>query len=52
MKKTSFLVKGALLLFLIGMVSCEPESISKYDDNEFNAIDKEEVEDPDDRGNS
>ncbi len=39
------------LFFVIGFTSCEPSDQTE-DAYEINAIDKEEVEDPDDRGNS
>ncbi|MEL7270664.1 MAG: hypothetical protein AAGL34_13915 [Bacteroidota bacterium] len=48
MRKLKLLAAGLLLSTIFVNLSCEKDDEFEY---QFEAIDKEEVEDPDDRGN-
>jgi len=52
--KSKLFLTGLVFLFFVGLfTSCTTENATETDSlYEINAIDKSEVEDPDDRGNS
>lgn len=49
MRRVNLFIIGTLWVCMAVLASCDKDETEPYD---FEAIDKEEIEDPDDRGNS